>query len=226
LVPDTLHDIDFMVKDSKRFSNTGGWGFAQFNDEAATDIFIGKVARRDSRWVDTPWGAVIFTYVTFDIEESLKGPARGQTTLQFRGGTVGDVTLHIADMPEFQMGDRDLLFVGDRTAVSPLVGFMHGRFRIQHDASGNVDRVRTHDGRLVSTSALGRSTSRNRCGCSARRIACDCCWLLCDSRSKSCAFDVAAAPTWIPAPRPRARPRHRLPAADVVVLLLPGFQMA
>jgi Cytochrome P460 len=38
-VPDTLHDIDFMVKDSKRFSNTGGWGFAQFNHDTASDIF-------------------------------------------------------------------------------------------------------------------------------------------------------------------------------------------
>jgi len=35
--PDTLHDIDFMVKDSKRFAATGGWGYAQFNYEAATD---------------------------------------------------------------------------------------------------------------------------------------------------------------------------------------------
>ena len=26
LVPGTLHDIDFMVKDSKRFSDSGGWG--------------------------------------------------------------------------------------------------------------------------------------------------------------------------------------------------------
>jgi hypothetical protein len=25
-VPDTLHDIDFMVKDSKRFADAGGWG--------------------------------------------------------------------------------------------------------------------------------------------------------------------------------------------------------
>ena len=38
-VPDTLHDIDFMVKDSKRFRATGGWGYAQFNYDAATDTF-------------------------------------------------------------------------------------------------------------------------------------------------------------------------------------------
>jgi hypothetical protein len=38
-VPDTLHDIDFMVKDSRRFSNTGGWGYAQFNYDTASDTF-------------------------------------------------------------------------------------------------------------------------------------------------------------------------------------------
>ena len=38
-VPDTLHDIDFMVKDSKKFANTGGWGYAQFNYDTATDAF-------------------------------------------------------------------------------------------------------------------------------------------------------------------------------------------
>lgn len=39
LVPDTLHDIDFMAKDSKRFADTGGWGYAQFNYDAASDTF-------------------------------------------------------------------------------------------------------------------------------------------------------------------------------------------
>ena len=38
-VPDTLHDIDFMVKDSKRFPDTGGWGYAQFNYDTASDTF-------------------------------------------------------------------------------------------------------------------------------------------------------------------------------------------
>jgi hypothetical protein len=38
-VPDTLHDIDFMARDSKRFANTGNWGYAQFNYDAASDTF-------------------------------------------------------------------------------------------------------------------------------------------------------------------------------------------
>jgi hypothetical protein len=38
-VPDTLHDIDFMVKEGRRFAATGGWGYAQFNYDAASDAF-------------------------------------------------------------------------------------------------------------------------------------------------------------------------------------------
>jgi hypothetical protein len=38
IVPGTLHDVDFMMKDSKRFGDSGGWGWAAFNynSESAT----------------------------------------------------------------------------------------------------------------------------------------------------------------------------------------------
>ena len=39
LVAGTLHDIDFMVKDSKRFSDSGGWGYAEFEYDAASAAF-------------------------------------------------------------------------------------------------------------------------------------------------------------------------------------------
>jgi hypothetical protein len=39
IVPDTLHDIDFMVRDSKRFADIGNWGYAQFNYDPASDTF-------------------------------------------------------------------------------------------------------------------------------------------------------------------------------------------
>jgi len=38
-VPDSLHDVDFMVKDSKRFADSGGWGWAAFKYDAASDKF-------------------------------------------------------------------------------------------------------------------------------------------------------------------------------------------
>jgi Cytochrome P460 len=38
-VPGTQHDVDFMVKDSKRFADSGGWGWAYFKYDAASDTF-------------------------------------------------------------------------------------------------------------------------------------------------------------------------------------------
>jgi hypothetical protein len=34
-----LHDVDFMVKDSKRFADGGGWGYAMFKYDPASDTF-------------------------------------------------------------------------------------------------------------------------------------------------------------------------------------------
>ena len=38
-VPDTLADLFFMEKDSKRFPETGGWGYAQFDYDPASATF-------------------------------------------------------------------------------------------------------------------------------------------------------------------------------------------
>jgi Cytochrome P460 len=39
LVPGALHDVDFMAKDSKRFADSGGWGWATFEYDPASDAF-------------------------------------------------------------------------------------------------------------------------------------------------------------------------------------------
>ena len=38
-VPGALNDVDFMVKDSKRFADSGGWGWAVFEYDAASETF-------------------------------------------------------------------------------------------------------------------------------------------------------------------------------------------
>jgi Cytochrome P460 len=38
-VPDTLENVDFMVKDSARFADSGGWGYAAFEYDAASNVF-------------------------------------------------------------------------------------------------------------------------------------------------------------------------------------------
>jgi hypothetical protein len=39
LVPDTLKTVSFIEKDSKRFPDTSGWGYAQFLYDAPSDTF-------------------------------------------------------------------------------------------------------------------------------------------------------------------------------------------
>jgi hypothetical protein len=39
MVPDTLKSVSFIERDSKRFRDSGGWGYAQFHYDAASDTF-------------------------------------------------------------------------------------------------------------------------------------------------------------------------------------------
>ncbi|HEY2907454.1 MAG TPA: cytochrome P460 family protein [Vicinamibacterales bacterium] len=38
-IPDKLKSASFMIKDAKRFAESGGWGYAQFVYDAASDTF-------------------------------------------------------------------------------------------------------------------------------------------------------------------------------------------
>jgi hypothetical protein len=61
-VPDKQHDVDFMVKDSKRFADSGGWGYAVFNYDAATDTFSpGDLNNKPPQSNDAKCGAACHT---------------------------------------------------------------------------------------------------------------------------------------------------------------------
>jgi hypothetical protein len=63
-VPGTLHDVDFMVKDSKRFADSGGWGYAVFDYDAASDSFKpGTEASKPPQGKDAKCGAACHTIV-------------------------------------------------------------------------------------------------------------------------------------------------------------------
>jgi hypothetical protein len=121
---------------------------------SANTIFVGEVMNIRSEWETTAGGRAIVTHVTFRVEDVWKGRVGAVTQLEFLGGTVGDIGLRVEGMPTFTMGQRDVLFVeGAARAVSPLVGFMYGRMRVERDTVSGVDRVRTHDGRALGSVA-------------------------------------------------------------------------
>jgi len=43
-IPGTLNDVDFMVRDSKRFADSGNWGWAAFKYDAASATFTPATA--------------------------------------------------------------------------------------------------------------------------------------------------------------------------------------
>ena len=63
-VPGTQHDVDFMVKDSKRFADSGGWGWAVFEYDAASDTFTpGTLAGKPPQGNDAKCGFACHTRV-------------------------------------------------------------------------------------------------------------------------------------------------------------------
>jgi len=63
-VPGSQHDVDFMVKDSKRFADSGGWGWAVFDYDAQSDTFTpGTVADKPPQDNDAKCGFACHTSV-------------------------------------------------------------------------------------------------------------------------------------------------------------------
>jgi hypothetical protein len=63
-VPGTQHDVDLMVKDSKRFADSAGWGYAVFDYNSTTDTFApGTAADQPPQADDAKCGFACHTVV-------------------------------------------------------------------------------------------------------------------------------------------------------------------
>lgn len=139
----------------------------------ARSIFVGEVISQDAVWESTPTGRAIVTRVNFRVENVWKGSAGAVTQLEFLGGTIGEMRMEVVGVPTFVVGQRSVLFVsGEARAISPLVGFMHGRLRIQRDLATGVDRVSTYDGRsLGSPAEIGAARSASLVSVTPMRLS-------------------------------------------------------
>ena len=124
-------------------------------------IFQGSVTNVRSQWVGEGAQRHIASYITFNVEDALKGTPGTSYTIQMLGGTVGDETMEVSDGPKFTVGDRDILFVEHNgQQFVPLVGIMHGRFRIQREAQTGREMVVTNKGdRLTDPDQLGKAAN-------------------------------------------------------------------
>jgi hypothetical protein len=123
-------------------------------------IFQGIVTDARSVWEGEGGQRHIETYVTFKVDDNVKGDAGSSYTIRMLGGTVGDQTMEVSDAPKFKIGDRDILFVEHNyDQFVPLVGIDQGRFHVQHDDTTGRDIVVNGEGEPVKNLAkLGYET--------------------------------------------------------------------
>jgi hypothetical protein len=96
---------------------------------------------------------LILSHVTFNVEETMKGAHERAVTVTLEGGTVGDLTLEVSDVPLMKKGERAVLFL----ASSPARGTISyrrgaGILKLEHDRVAGTD-LTVHDIRAAVKAA-------------------------------------------------------------------------
>ncbi len=121
-------------------------------------IFQGTVTDVRAQWIGEGAEHRIVSFVTFKVEDAIKGAPGASYTMRMLGGTVDGQTLEVSDAPKFKTGDRDILFVENNgSQFIPLVGIQNGRFHVRHDEESGRDMVTTNSGApLKAVADLGK----------------------------------------------------------------------
>jgi hypothetical protein len=128
--------------------------FPELVHEAET-IVRGVVTQQRTEEFDSPQGRGIRTLVTLQVERALKGSPGETLTVTMLGGTVGRRTLHIAGVPQFRVGERQIVFVAHNgRAFCPVIAGGHGRYFIRADATGREFIARDNGAPLGSVDAI------------------------------------------------------------------------
>ena len=75
-------------------------------------VVVAQVVDVQSRFATNRFGdQLIMSTVVLDVAETLKGQAARTLNVEIEGGTVGDLTLKVSDLPSFRPGDRAMFFL-------------------------------------------------------------------------------------------------------------------
>jgi hypothetical protein len=82
----------------------------------ATQIVVGKVLSVQGSFEPNEFGdRIIVSHAFIESEETLKGPVLPVVEVVFEGGTVGDISLRVSDMPSLRANERAVLFLDQRS---------------------------------------------------------------------------------------------------------------
>lgn len=124
-------------------------------------IVVGKVRSSRTYWSDN--GRLILTNYTIDVEETIKGEASRTVELTTIGGTVGNLTLHVAGMPTFSKDESAVVFLESSGSYSTVVGLEQGKFTIANgEVSNKVSDLEFPDGELSKPTKIPLTTFKRR----------------------------------------------------------------
>ena len=124
--------------------------FSQLVD-LADIILVGTARDISTEWGQGPLANTIFTVVTLDNLDVIKGDVRGTTyALRHAGGRIADLIQSYEGVPRLTVGTRYVLFVSsDTNALFPVVGIGQGVFIATRGSDGSTETIQTVDGRDV-----------------------------------------------------------------------------
>lgn len=127
----------------------------------AHKIVVGKVRNSRTYWSDN--GKLILTNYMIDVEETIKGDAARTVELTTIGGTIGDLTLHVAGMPTFSKDESAVVFVESSGAYSTVVGLDQGKFTIANgEVSNNASDLEFPDGGFSKPTKMPLTTFKRQ----------------------------------------------------------------
>jgi hypothetical protein len=82
----------------------------------------------------------IWTFTSFQVEETWRGSAPSQISVRLLGGRVGNITSAVSGVPRFSAGEEVVLFL-ERTPRGDfsIVSWEQGTFRIRRDPRSGED---------------------------------------------------------------------------------------
>jgi len=105
--------------------------------ELATQVVAGTIERMESTWNHDH--SRIYTRVTMRVERVLSGQAGRRIVFRIPGGTIGDPTVMVSEMPHFREGEDTVVFLrGSRGRLPSVLGGVEGKMPLARADDGSL----------------------------------------------------------------------------------------
>ena len=104
----------------------------------AEQVIVGRVSSVSPEWrVDDFGDRLIVSVVRVAVDETLKGTSQASVDVEFEGGTIAGLTLHVSDQQSFVPGDRAVFYLA-RSRRGTMVPHLRGQGTLKLDRNSRV----------------------------------------------------------------------------------------